>query len=176
MKQTLARLGSFAAGVCFLLSVSPAYAVDLNTLKVPIIERGDLLGILANILNVVLLWGGIIAFFYAIYGGFLYMTSGGDPAGAEKGRKTIINAVIGIILIFLSYIIITYVINLAEKGFNDGGKRTTTGTGAGNPTATPTPKVSSTPLTSPITSSPTPGGDPSLEPVILDEPTFEPVP
>jgi hypothetical protein len=67
--------------------------------------------LLGAILNFVLLIGGILAFFYAIQGGFAYLTSGGDATKAENGRKMITNAVIGIIIIFLSYAIISFVVN-----------------------------------------------------------------
>lgn len=36
--------------------------------------------------------------FFIIYGGFLFMTGGSVPGQVEKGRKTIINAVVGMII------------------------------------------------------------------------------
>ncbi len=39
-----------------------------------------------------------IAIFFLIYGGFLYMTGGSVPAQLEKARKTIFNAVIGLVI------------------------------------------------------------------------------
>lgn len=65
--------------------------------------------IIGTIANWVLYIGGAIAFIYLIYGGILYITAGGDAEKATKGRTAIINAVIGIIIIFLSLVIISWV-------------------------------------------------------------------
>lgn len=42
--------------------------------------------------------GAYIAVAFVMYGGFLYMTSSGDPGQAAKGKKVLTNAVIGIII------------------------------------------------------------------------------
>ena len=49
-----------------------------------------------NIAEIILQIIGYIAMFFVIYGGFLYLTSNGNPEGAARGLKTIINASIGI--------------------------------------------------------------------------------
>jgi len=46
---------------------------------------------------------GIIAVLSLIYGGILYITSAGEAEKAERGKKTITGAIIGIIIIMLSY-------------------------------------------------------------------------
>ncbi len=67
--------------------------------------------VIANIITFALLIGGLLAFFYAILGGFTYLTAGGDTTKADNGRKIIVNAIIGIIVIFLSYSLIRFVVN-----------------------------------------------------------------
>lgn len=49
-----------------------------------------------NVIEIIMQAIGYLAVLYMIYGGFLYMTSNGNPEGAAKGLKTIINASIGI--------------------------------------------------------------------------------
>jgi hypothetical protein len=39
-----------------------------------------------------------IAVFFLLYGGFLYLTGGALPAQLEKARKTITNAIIGLVI------------------------------------------------------------------------------
>jgi len=39
-----------------------------------------------------------IAVFFILYGGFLYITGGASPGQLEKARKTITNAVIGLVI------------------------------------------------------------------------------
>ena len=61
---------------------------------------------------------GIVAVIFAIYGGFMYMTSAGAEEQAEKGRATFVNALIGLVIIILSYVVISVVIDLltAKQG------------------------------------------------------------
>lgn len=47
-----------------------------------------------------------------IYGGVQYMTAGGDEKKIQSARQTIINAIIGMVVVALSYAIAFYVINL----------------------------------------------------------------
>jgi type IV secretion system pilin len=54
---------------------------------------------------------GIIAVAFIIYGGFRYITSAGNDEAAEGAKKTIINAIIGLIVVILSYVIISVVVN-----------------------------------------------------------------
>ena len=49
-----------------------------------------------NVIEIMMQAIGYLAVLFMIYGGFLYMTSNGNPEGAAKGLKTIINASIGI--------------------------------------------------------------------------------
>lgn len=62
---------------------------------------------LASIVNVSLpylfLIAGIILLGYLIWGGYDYLTSMGDPKKAEMGKAKITHAVIGFIIIFVSY-------------------------------------------------------------------------
>lgn len=52
---------------------------------------------------------GYIAAGYIIYGGFLFITSSGSPDRAVRGRKTIFNAVIGMIVAIASVGVVNWV-------------------------------------------------------------------
>jgi len=53
---------------------------------------------------VVFTWAlGIIAFLAIVYGGFLYLTAGAEAEKAERGKKVLVGAIIGMIIIFVSY-------------------------------------------------------------------------
>ncbi len=56
--------------------------------------------------------GAIIAFVFLIIGGFLYLTAGGNAEQSKKGLSGILNAVIGLIIISLSYVILLGVVSL----------------------------------------------------------------
>ncbi len=62
--------------------------------------------IVLNVIQIGLVLIAYIAGFFILYGGFLFMTGGGNPSQVEKGRKSIFNAVIGLV-ISLSAIAIT---------------------------------------------------------------------
>lgn len=70
---------------------------------------GALLGKLIN--GILLPLAGIIAMLFIIIGGYQYMTSGGDEEAAARGKRNLQNAVIGLVIIILSYVIVTVVIN-----------------------------------------------------------------
>lgn len=73
---------------------------------------------LQRIASVMLILAGAIAVIYLIYGGILYITASGDAEKATKGRTAVINAIIGIIIILLALVIVTWVKNLVKTGTN----------------------------------------------------------
>ncbi len=56
-----------------------------------------------------------IAVLFLIIGGFQYITSAGNAESAEKGKNTAVNALIGIVIIVLSYVIVSVVSNLVSN-------------------------------------------------------------
>lgn len=66
---------------------------------------------LGTYINIFLGIIGIIAVAFLIIGGFRYITSAGDSEVAESAKNTILNAVIGLVIVILSYIIVTVIVN-----------------------------------------------------------------
>ncbi len=58
---------------------------------------------------------GLLAVAFVIYGGFQYITSGGNEEQAEAGRKTLTNAIIGVVIVVLSYVIVAVISNALAK-------------------------------------------------------------
>jgi len=75
---------------------------------------GDWRELVVRIISWILILAAVIAFFYLIYAGFTYLTAGGNPDAAKKGQQGIINAVIGIIIIFLAFAIIRAVVGFTS--------------------------------------------------------------
>ena len=69
-----------------------------------------------NIVSWFLLALGVIAVLVLIYAGIQYITAAGDAEKAEKAKKTIMGAVIGIIIIVASYAIYNYTIGAITPG------------------------------------------------------------
>lgn len=68
---------------------------------------GDNLGnfiwkIVLNIIEILLQAVGYISVAFIIFGGFKFLTSAGSPDANAKGRKTIINAIVGLVISVMS--------------------------------------------------------------------------
>jgi hypothetical protein len=72
-------------------------------------------GLAATIIRIFLYFAGIVAVIMAIIGGYQIMTAAGNATQATNGRKTLTNALIGLGIVILSYIIIQAVINFITK-------------------------------------------------------------
>ncbi len=71
--------------------------------------------ILTSVIKDLLYFAGIIAVVFMIIGGYRYMTSAGSEEGAKKGRATLTNAVIGLVVIILAYVIVLTITNFLTK-------------------------------------------------------------
>ena len=58
---------------------------------------------------------------FMIFGGFLYITSAGNEDRATKGKNTIINAIIGLVIIILAYFLANVVANYFSNVGVTGG-------------------------------------------------------
>ena len=63
-----------------------------------------------TIVNFFLGFLGLIAVLMIIYGGVLVLTSAGNPEGADKGKKILTYAAIGIVIILLSFAFVATVL------------------------------------------------------------------
>ncbi len=74
------------------------------------LSTGSLTGVIRNIINSFLSILGAIALAMFVYGGFTWLTAAGNDKRIEAGRGTLLWAAIGLILIFLSYILVGFVL------------------------------------------------------------------
>ncbi len=71
----------------------------------------SLSGFILKIINIALTVAGLIAVLFLIIGGFRYITSAGNEETAESAKKIIINAIIGVVVIILSFVIVRVISN-----------------------------------------------------------------
>jgi len=64
----------------------------------------------ARIISYILGLVGTISLLLFIYGGLIWMTSAGNAASVKKGRDILVWAVIGMAVVFTSYILVKFVI------------------------------------------------------------------
>ena len=60
----------------------------------------------------------LIFFFMLIWGGFRYMSAGGDPKNADAARQTLTNATVGLLIVVASFVIIEVVTRVTKTGVN----------------------------------------------------------
>ncbi|MBR3252697.1 hypothetical protein IKF84_01325 [Candidatus Saccharibacteria bacterium] len=70
----------------------------------------ELSGAITTIINAVIGILGIVAAIFIVVGGVNYMTSAGDASKVEKAKKTILWAVIGLIIASLTFVIVNFVL------------------------------------------------------------------
>lgn len=68
-------------------------------------------GFILKIINIALAVAGLVAVLFLIIGGFRYITSAGNEETAEQAKKIITNAIIGIVIIILSFVIVRVISN-----------------------------------------------------------------
>ena len=67
---------------------------------------GDLEVVFYNVVSVIIGFAGIVFFGLIIFAGFQFITAGGEPAQLEAAKKTLTNAVMGLVLVVISFLII----------------------------------------------------------------------
>lgn len=91
---------------------------DINDTERSTASEGGLLaknGILKKILGLLSWITGLLAGVYIIVGGFKIITSSGESDSVASGRKMIIYALVGIVVVISSNLIINFVIGLVNN-------------------------------------------------------------
>jgi uncharacterized membrane protein YwzB len=127
MKKKLLAI-SLSLVVCMALVVPVVFAQDiygqgseLQTIGTTIYGEEpttDLRAVLGNVINIALGFLGVALLIIIIYGGFLYMTSGGEEAKIKKGKNWNKNGIIGLVIILLAYAITNFVIQQIDTATN----------------------------------------------------------
>ena len=73
-------------------------------------QEDDLQGVIANIINIVLGFLGIIAVLFILMGGFKIMTAAGNEDKTAEGKKSVIGGVIGLAIVFMAWGIASFVV------------------------------------------------------------------
>lgn len=65
----------------------------------------------ADVVNIFSIIVGIVAVIMIIYGGFRYITSGGDSGNVGNAKNTLIYAIVGLIIVALAQLIVRFVLS-----------------------------------------------------------------
>lgn len=66
--------------------------------------------IMAGVVNLVLGVVGVLAILVILYGGYLWLTSLGNEEKITKAKRTLLNGVIGLAIIFSSYVVAQFIV------------------------------------------------------------------
>ena len=79
------------------------------------LQKSDPKQVIGRLIRIFLGFLGIIGVIIVLYAGYIYMTSGGDPDKIKTSKAWLINGTIGLIIIFASYSIISFIINAIKE-------------------------------------------------------------
>jgi len=106
--------GASGAGNCPLPLVSgpgglcmPQSSFDAKSIA----GASTLTGLALTVINYLLILAGLIAVIALVIGGFWYITAAGNEEQSEKGRKAIMNAIIGVVVVVLAYAIVNILVD-----------------------------------------------------------------
>jgi len=103
------------------------YALALVTSSDPALDLNSFVGLGVNAANYILGIVGALTLLMFIYGGFTWILSGGSADKVKKGKDIILGSVIGLLIVFSSYMIINYVVNNVFQATKSDGTPAFTG-------------------------------------------------
>jgi len=104
----------FAQSGSDLTGLSFAESIGLGTADPQIVA--------ARLIQIFIGFLGIIALSLIIYAGYLWMTSAGDAAKIDKAKSILKSAAIGMLIIFASYGIVSFILNALLSASNGSGE------------------------------------------------------
>ena len=62
-----------------------------------------------SVVNIFILIAGAVAVFFVVFGGYVILTSSGDQGRQKQGKETVQNALVGLVIVLLAYVIVSVV-------------------------------------------------------------------
>lgn len=97
------------------IAANGSAAAPANCATNSTVATNSLYTLAARIVNIFSVIVGIIAVIMIIYGGFKYITSGGDSGNVSGAKNTLIYAIVGLIIVALAQFIVHFVLGQAAN-------------------------------------------------------------
>ncbi|GEM_PF-340634 len=81
----------------------------LDNTEVRGLGKGDLKSSISGVIEIVLGFLGIVAVIVVLYGGFRWLTAGGDTAKVKDAQAVLKNGIIGLVIVLCAYILVKFV-------------------------------------------------------------------
>lgn len=128
----LAKLAKYRVGITILatlvfsMALAPAVLAETDPFglsygTVTQLGSRDLRATIASIINVALSMLGIVALVIILFGGFKWMTAGGNDDQVAEARKIIVAGIVGLAVILSSYAIANFVLEQLIEATEYGG-------------------------------------------------------
>ncbi len=72
--------------------------------------EGDVKGLVADIINIFSWVVGVVSVIMIIFGGFRYITSGGEAGKVTSAKNTIVYALVGLVIAALAQVLVLFVL------------------------------------------------------------------
>jgi hypothetical protein len=120
MKKLLFLLTLLLVVLPCLSMALPVKAIDFglntaNEIGLPGGASDDPKQLAVTIVQYLMTFLGIIAVVVILWGGFQWLTAGGNESRVESAKKTIIAGIIGLIIVIAAYAIVTLVVGFASN-------------------------------------------------------------
>ena len=128
MKKLLLIFSIFALGLGVTTGITmPVYAQATKTQVCSgigvTVNNGDCVDgsgksveeIMASVINIFSWVVGFVAVLFAIYAGFLYITSGGEQGKIKSAKDTLLYVVIGLVVVALSQVLVNTVLKKTDN-------------------------------------------------------------
>lgn len=106
MKKLLEKLSSVGA-------LSVVYAETINLTGLPglagSLENITISGIIRGLIQLLIVIAAVVFFFILVIGGIRWIMSGGDKANTEAARNQITAALVGLVIVFAAWAILTLI-------------------------------------------------------------------
>jgi hypothetical protein len=102
-----------------LAQISPSLGIEYGS-SINLGTR-DIREIVMTVIQILLGFLGLIAIGIVLYGGWLWMTSQGEPDKIERAKKVLINGAIGLLIILLAYAIVWFIAREISRITTGGG-------------------------------------------------------
>ena len=125
MKNIIRKVSEISLATAVALSLAtPAFAqADLNPCKATggsanqysalcKLDATKTGAVISNLIIIAFIVAGLLALAFLIWGGIRWILSGGDKAKVEEARKTLTAALIGLVVVFLSYFLLNLILSL----------------------------------------------------------------
>jgi len=110
--------GNVQSGICEGVGIATGDANGCDDGASGTASADGLYALARNVVNIFSIIVGIIAVIMIIFGGFKYITSGGDSGNVSGAKNTLIYAIVGLVIVALAQFIVRFVLNTTNSAIS----------------------------------------------------------